>query len=75
MPALPNPDYLNHPRLKPTAAGLDAGVREAALGQFLPAFQKAFMDWMRAGRNCPSAASRTPASSPAAVGFSRGWFR
>ncbi len=63
MPALPNPDYLNHPRLKPTAARLDAGVREAALGQFLPAFQKAFMDWMRAGR--PDYAARIGKGDPA----------
>ena len=64
MPVLPNPDYLNHPRLKDVAAGVTDQTRQAALEQFLPAFEKAFLDWTRFQR--PDYAAR-PAGAEAAM--------
>ena len=50
MPVLPNPDYLNHPKMRAAAAGIDDEARLAALGRFLPAFQRSYADWIRTGR-------------------------
>jgi hypothetical protein len=50
MPILPNPDYLNHAKMKAAAEQVDDAARIAALQQFLPAFQKSFTDWTEAGR-------------------------
>lgn len=50
MTVLPNPDYLNHPKMKAAAERVDDAAQIAALQQFLPAFQKSFTDWTEAGR-------------------------
>jgi len=50
MPILPNPDYLNHPKMKAAADQVDEAARIEALQKFLPALQKSFTDWTEAGR-------------------------
>ena len=46
MTALPNPDYLKHPKFKAAAERIDGGTAIAALKQFLPAFQRTYLDWL-----------------------------
>ncbi len=50
MAVLPNPDYLNHPRFRAAAERIKANTSAVALGQFLPAFQQSYLDWMKADR-------------------------
>lgn len=50
MPFLPNPDYLSHPRMKAAVETVDASVQVDAMGQFLPAFQRNYAEWIKVGR-------------------------
>src|SRR4051794_5105149 len=69
MPALPNPDYLNHPRLKDIAASVTDDTRKAALSQFLPAFQRAYLDWTTFQR--PDYTARTAGAEAAMATLQR----
>jgi len=50
MSFLPNPDYLRHPKMKAAADTVDASAQLEAMGQFLPAFQRNYAEWIRIGR-------------------------
>lgn len=50
MTVLPNPDYFTHPKFTAAAERINEQTRVAALNQFLPALQRAFVDLAESGR-------------------------